>query len=754
MNAFTQIPSPGGNAQRQPLRLPGMIPVVLEARAGATEAPAVRIFLATEPEHYRAERIFFYSLERVRNPDRRYEIYRMTDLPGFDRRSGFAHYRFAVPELAGRQGRAIYNEVGQLYDADPAELFDLPMGDHGYLSLSVKENGLMLIDCERMASCWNLLTAGCAPRENLLELGTRRWGALDPRWHARDQEYRHGHSRLLHYTALHLQPWRPQPERYSYHIHPHAEHFYSLERTADAQGYEVHSAGQPSPAFAYACRQLEQLPAAPSPELYRYTLESVCGPMALVGPWSEADIGPNPIVRWSMEQLQRDDLPEQEAIVANGLERLPQEDIPWVVDRLFRLGRQWILMKVALGPAGSPIGTPEGWRALLRRVARRYPERGWQLDCTDRQGRPRRYRADFARRSPGGAQAPRVWILQGKHAGDNAQLVNLAQSLGWPYELKRYRSGIKDLSAPWPDLVISAGCRTAPLAREIRRRSGERTRLVVLGRPRSRLSGFDLVVTTPQYGLPLRGNVMDLPGPFISTPSLTAEELETWKQRFAHLPRPWIALLVGGKSTPYQFDTRTARILGLEASAAARARGGSLLISTSPRTGRRQADALIAALDAPSLSFRFGSGEDNPHQALLALADAFIVTGESVSMLTEACMTGKPAAMFPLPKHRSLLPAARHAFERWMGVVERDAGPNGVERPQRPRERWYDGRVEAGWFSRELSIEEVHKSLDMRPLPEGLEQPPGLSPDMLAAARGRVLQAIRELFLGDSPVPL
>ncbi|MEE4461364.1 hypothetical protein V2S84_04340, partial [Azotobacter chroococcum] len=243
------------------LAVPSIVPVVLEARPGAPEAPAVRIFLGTQPAQHRAERIFFHSLERVRNPLRRYEVYRMTGLPGFDRqgwRTGFTNYRFAIPDLAGRQGRAIYNDVDQIFTADPAELFDQPMGGHGYLALLPEDTAVMLIDCERMIRCWTYAKACREAKKALCAEAAAepgRWGALDPRWHARDFEFRPGETKLLHYTALHLQPWRPTPEQYSYQIHPLAEHFLSLEQAADREGYEIYTAAHPSPGFATGCEQ-------------------------------------------------------------------------------------------------------------------------------------------------------------------------------------------------------------------------------------------------------------------------------------------------------------------------------------------------------------------------------------------------------------------------------------------------------------------------------------------------------------------
>ncbi len=133
--------------------------VVLPVAEGLSPGnkPPVRVFLGTEPGQYRAERIFVYSIEQNRDPARVYEIYLMKDLADFDRRgwtTGFTNYRFAVPHLAGCEGRAIFYDVDEAYFGDPADLFDADMGGHGYLATSDPETSVMLIDCERMAPVW------------------------------------------------------------------------------------------------------------------------------------------------------------------------------------------------------------------------------------------------------------------------------------------------------------------------------------------------------------------------------------------------------------------------------------------------------------------------------------------------------------------------------------------------------------------------------------------------------------------------
>jgi len=267
-------------------------------------------------------------------------------------------------------------------------------------------------------------------------------------------------------------------------------------------------------------------------------------------------------------------------------------------------------------------------------------------------------------------QRPRVWVLLSDRAGDNAQLLRLAEALGWPFEAKRIRynrlfrcpnlllgaskitvdTGRSDpLAPPWPDLVIGASRRAAPLALWIKKQSGKRSRLVHLLDVQAPLQYFDLVVTTPQYRLPERCNVLHNLLPLnAARPEILESSAAQWLGRLEHLSRPWIAVLVGGNSSNYRMDTSTASQLGQLASRTARETGGSLLISTSPRTPPDAADALMAAVRGPAHVYRWQSTnkDENPYLAYLALADRFIVTADSASMLAEACSTGRPVDLF------------------------------------------------------------------------------------------------------------
>ena len=264
---------------------------------------------------------------------------------------------------------------------------------------------------------------------------------------------------------------------------------------------------------------------------------------------------------------------------------------------------------------------------------------------------------------------PLVWVLTCHREGDNAQTIGLAEALGWPFEVKRivYKklelipnlllrttlAGMAErrsspLEPPWPDLLIFAFRANENIARWIRAQAGGRTKLVVVGRPWSPLREFDLIVTTPQLCQPPRYNVLHNVLPLHRvTPERLAAAAQVSAPRLAHLPRPYLGVLVGGTSGPYVFGRQAAKRLGREVSALSRRLGRSILLTTSARTSAAAMRALWDAIDCPAYRHRWSSDEQhNPYFAFLALADVSIVTGDSISMITEASATGKPVLMF------------------------------------------------------------------------------------------------------------
>jgi len=701
----------------------------------------VRIFVGTEPSQYRAERVFLWSIEQVRDPARVYEIHSLKSLPGFRDRlwnTGFTNYRFATPHFAGGRGRAIYNDVDQIYLADPAELFDSELGDHGFLAVSATDASVMLMDCEKMARHWSLEGAQRRRKRDLMAaaLGTPGvYGVLSPEWNARDEEHRPGHSKLLHYTTIHKQPWRPFPERFYYQPNPTAEPWLEMERQADEAGYR----SQVDARHMQAARA-QPVPGVSSPfleEAVRELSERTGAQSLLEIQPGSGRLAPGNAATWGIEESDRIGLFARAQGIHDGvvccarLDALAPEVLPEIIDQLFQRARHFVFASVCcpppprrryLHPPQGTIHQPAWWEWLFRTAARRYPGVHWRV-ATSPSNQFEASQVDFVQGGafPGTAQAtpPRVWLLKDHKPGHTTQSEGLAEELGWPYERVDLDFNVleqlpnawtrgtrwtvtpasaKRLTEPWPDLVIATGRRTAPIAAWIRKQSSGRTRTVQMGRIGAfERDVFDLAIAPAYACLYPDPRRMDTAVPLTRvSPAALDRAAARWGPEFAAAPAPRLALLVGGKDPEHEFRAGQARKLGEAVAELAVREGGSVLATTSRRTPRRVAGALERSLGEACAHFHRWEPNrqvENPYMGYLALADALVVTGESASMLAEACATGKPVYIYPLNERSPAPKTWALRLARWLAdrvaarAYARPINRRGIERPQRGLER-------------------------------------------------------------------
>ncbi|RKK04394.1 mitochondrial fission ELM1 family protein, partial [Teichococcus wenyumeiae] len=186
--------------------------------------------------------------------------------------------------------------------------------------------------------------------------------------------------------------------------------------------------------------------------------------------------------------------------------------------------------------------------------------------------------------------------------------------------------------------VISAGRRAAPVALWLGRR-GART--VHCMRPGAGAARFDLLVVGRHDSPAPAANVMPILGAThrVSPARLAAARAE-WAE-LGTLPGPRVALLVGGPVRGEGLDMATAA--ALVPAARRHFPDATILATTSRRTGAAATARIAADLaGSPHRLFRWGDAGPNPYAGFLAWADAVIVTADSVSMLSEACATGRP----------------------------------------------------------------------------------------------------------------
>ena len=259
---------------------------------------------------------------------------------------------------------------------------------------------------------------------------------------------------------------------------------------------------------------------------------------------------------------------------------------------------------------------------------------------------------------------PRIWVLLGERRGDNNQMLGLAEALGTPFETRtmHYRSrwlwllrlfptkpflltgkSLRALRPPWPDLVIGIGRRSVAVARWIKDKSGGRTRIVRLGNPRVDPHLFDLVITTSQYPVPAAENVLVLPIA-ISRNSKPPKPTEAEATRLAGLPRPHLLVSLGGTTRYWSLSEADVATAVKRLSEKAAAFAGSLILVSSPRTP----GALLKAIRSTVPNCHVIADGSIRYPVLLADADEHYVTADSVSMISEALLTGRPVGLIPV----------------------------------------------------------------------------------------------------------
>lgn len=218
------------------------------------------------------------------------------------------------------------------------------------------------------------------------------------------------------------------------------------------------------------------------------------------------------------------------------------------------------------------------------------------------------------------------------------------------------------IEPPWPDLIVSCGRRSALLAREVRRRAGGRPLLVHVQDPRFRADAFDLVVAMAHDKVGGR-NVLKVPTALHDvTPDRLAQAGEAWRGRLAGLPRPLTGVILGGPSVRQDFSAQDGRRLLEGLLVLKRESGGGLAVVPSRRTPEAVLDVFAEAAARDPGVWTWRREGDNPYLGVLALADRLVVTGDSVSMVSEALATPHPVEVFT--------PELRDVHRGFLGTLE------------------------------------------------------------------------------------
>ncbi|MCC7049096.1 MAG: mitochondrial fission ELM1 family protein [Alphaproteobacteria bacterium] len=239
----------------------------------------------------------------------------------------------------------------------------------------------------------------------------------------------------------------------------------------------------------------------------------------------------------------------------------------------------------------------------------------------------------FRARAPWRFLAPQLWLLPHRAATPESD----------------------PIGPPWPDVIVACGSKSiAPLLR-IRRKAKGRTKVIYVQDPTLSPARFDLVVA-PMHDRLSGPNVLVVRGAVNRvTPARLKDESAKFAGQFDRLPRPRVAVTIGGNSAAYHLTPAIIEKLASDLASLCRRDGAGLMVTTSRRTGA-EAEALLRDKLAGLPAVLWDGTGDNPYFAFLGLADFVIVTGDSVNMVSEALVSGKPVLVAHLeggtPKFR------------------------------------------------------------------------------------------------------
>lgn len=291
------------------------------------------------------------------------------------------------------------------------------------------------------------------------------------------------------------------------------------------------------------------------------------------------------------------------------------------------------------------------------------------------------------------ARPLRIWAVSDGRAGIEAQVLGLAEAvarlrpahiivkrIGWkaglgrlPWRLIPPRARTGDpIVEPYPDIWIAAGRATVPLSTRMLSWAAGKTFVVQTQNPRAPLAPFDLVVPPTHDGL-VGPNVFPIIGaPNRVTPERLALELARFQEVIDPLPRPRVAIVIGGTSKAHDLPRARAAEMAQQIAETVTAAQGSVLVSFTRRTPAPAREAIAAELGRlPGMIWDGDS--DNPYFAFLAAADAILVTEDSTNLATDAAATGKPLFTLAMAGHSAKL-AAFHSDLRERGVAHQFSG--------------------------------------------------------------------------------
>jgi len=209
---------------------------------------------------------------------------------------------------------------------------------------------------------------------------------------------------------------------------------------------------------------------------------------------------------------------------------------------------------------------------------------------------------------------------------------------------EQFGSTKSNFHPPWPDVAIGAGRLVVPYMRALKRHAGTNTFTVILLDPKFGYATADLV-WIPAHDQKSGANVIStMTPPHRHSPSSLALLRDQTPPFRVPDKKSKAVVLLGGPNGRHSYSDAAIKRLTAALRSLIKC-NVTLLATTSRRTPPELAKAVRAVVDDSEGYFWDGAG-DNPIAHFYALGDLFIVPADSINMVAEPCVTGRPIYVF------------------------------------------------------------------------------------------------------------
>ena len=263
-----------------------------------------------------------------------------------------------------------------------------------------------------------------------------------------------------------------------------------------------------------------------------------------------------------------------------------------------------------------------------------------------------------------------IWLLLDERTGNRTQVLGVGNALNTNYTEKLFKYNVisklpnwllqasilhvnkkskKQFKPPWPKIVIGCGRKSSPAGLWIKEKSANKTHFIQIMWPGWPYKNIDLIAIPEHDKINPKINTIN----FLTSPHIFAKEYLNkakikWSKTLDTLPYPRIAVSIGGDTKKNKFlPSHSSKMIKLLIKFIGSK--GSLMVTTSRRTSNEVYERIkneVDILGKRVILWKMDLKNNNPYPGFLSYADAVAVTGDSISLCSEACSTGKPVLIF------------------------------------------------------------------------------------------------------------